>query len=228
MQNGILVVKKPAGMTSHDIVDVVRRITGERRVGHAGTLDPFATGVLVIGIGRDATKALGRISRDTDKTYIATARLGATSDTDDRDGRITEMEDVVPRKKTDVERVLYTFVGTFLQTPPSYSAIKVGGMKAYAAARKGQPLELEPRAVTVHSLYMKQFVWPFVTFEVTCSSGTYIRALARDLGEKLWCGAYLDGLERTAVGLYTTRQAHTLEELQEGWEKYLLPIPSSF
>lgn len=227
MQSGILVINKRAGMSSHHVVDVVRKITGERTVGHAGTLDPFATGVLVVGVGRAATKVLGAISKETEKQYTATARLGATSDTDDRDGRIVEMDDVAPRKKSDVEKALMTFVGTIAQVPPAYSAKKVGGVKAYDAARKGTALALAPRDVTVHSIDLIQFAWPYFTFEVMCSSGTYIRAIARDLGNTLGVGAYLDALERTAVGLYSLKQAHTIEELVGEWAKFLLPIPGN-
>lgn len=223
----MLIVNKPSGMTSHDVVDVVRRITGQRRVGHAGTLDPLATGVLVVGVGREATKALGLISGKTEKRYRAVVRLGATSDTDDREGQVVERDEVTKPKKMDVQRALHGFVGTFEQVPPSFSAIKVGGVKSYDAARKGKSLALEPRTVTIHSIVFRKYAWPLVTFDVTCSSGTYIRALARDLGEKLGTGGLLDALERTAVGLYSIQQAATLEELEKDLASHLLPIPKS-
>lgn len=226
-QSGILIVNKPKGMTSHDVVDAVRRITGQQRVGHAGTLDPLATGVLVIGVGRDATKVLGTITKDTKKTYRATVQFGSTSDTYDAEGTISENEEVRPVKKSDVQQALRQFTGTFQQTPPAYSAIKVGGKKSYDRARAGETFQLESRTVTVHSVDLQKFQWPTAMFDVTCSSGTYIRSIAHDLGEKLGVGAYLAGLERTAVGSYTIRQSQTLEQLQAGWEQFLLPIPKS-
>lgn len=226
MEGGMLIVNKPAGMTSHDVVDAVRRITGERRVGHAGTLDPLATGVLVVGVGREATKALGFISSKTEKRYAAVVRLGATSDTDDREGRIVERDEVVQPKKVDVQKSLNGFVGSIEQMPPAYSAIKVGGVKSYEAARKGKSVTLELRTVTIHSIDLEKYAWPFVTFDVVCTSGTYIRSIARDLGEKLGTGGLLEALERTAVGSYTLAMAHTLEELKKGITSHLLPIPN--
>lgn len=226
MRFGILVVNKPSGMTSHDVVDAVRRTTGKRRVGHAGTLDPFATGVLVVGVGREATKVLGSISAKTEKQYRATVRLGAISDTDDRDGVILECDDVRKPKKIEVEVALRSFLGSIKQVPPQYSAIKVGGVRSYKTARKGKRVELGSRDITIHSIDLRKYSWPLVEIDVTCSSGTYIRSIARDLGEKLGCGACLDALERTAVGLYTIKQAHTLEEIEKAWEEFLLPIPT--
>lgn len=222
--SGILIVKKPRGMTSHDVVDAVRRLAAEKTVGHAGTLDPMATGVLVVGVGREATRVLGTISKGTEKTYRATVRLGATSDTYDAEGRISESEEAIPPKRADVQQALRKFTGTFFQIPPAFSAIKVGGVKAYDRARKGESFQLEPRSITIHSIDVRKYAWPIVAFDVTCSSGTYIRSLAHDLGEALGVGAYLAELERTAVGSYTIRQAHTLEELQKNWMTFLLPI----
>src|SRR3989338_6197064 len=226
MKSGILIINKPSGMTSHDVVDEVRRITGERRVGHAGTLDPFATGVLVIGVGRDATRTLGGLSRGAEKRYRAVVMLGAESDTDDRDGTVRERENVVPVKRMDVQRALQRFIGRIQQTPPAYSAIKRAGVRAYERARRGERVELGPRTVTVHSITLEWFRWPLLAFDVTCSSGTYIRAIARDCGAALGTGGYLDALERTAVGLYSLQMAHTLEEIEAGPEQYLLPVPS--
>lgn len=168
---------------------------------------------------------LGTISSATEKTYRATARLGAESDTDDRDGTISERENVQPPKKADVQARLKGFVGTFRQTPPIYSSKKIGGIPAHRHVRKGQSVELEAREVTVHSIDLRSYAWPLVHFDVTCSSGTYIRAIARDLGKALGTGAYLEALERTAVGFYTLKQACTLEELSMHAESFLLPIP---
>lgn len=225
MRNGILVINKPSGMTSHDVVDEIRRLTGERTVGHAGTLDPLATGVLVVGVGREATRVLGSISKETEKRYRATVRFGSTSDTYDAEGTVREQENVRPFKKSDLQAALKNFTGTIQQVPPSYSSIKVGGVKSYDRARKGETVHLEPRAITIHSIDLQSFVWPDAVIDVSCSSGTYIRSLAHDLGKALGTGAYLSGLERTSVGLYSIHQAKTLEELKRGWQTVLLPIP---
>ncbi|MBI3956968.1 MAG: tRNA pseudouridine(55) synthase TruB [Candidatus Kerfeldbacteria bacterium] len=222
---GILIINKPSGMTSHDVVDAVRRITGEQRVGHAGTLDPFATGVLVVGVGREATKALGSITTGTMKKYRATVRLGATSETGDPEGPVTEREDVTPPKRSDIQKALQSFTGTIQQTPPAYSSIKVGGVKSYDRARRGETVQLEPREVTIHELSIVRYAWPELVIDVVCSSGTYIRVLAADIGEKLGVGGYCAALERTAVGTYTIQMARTLKELEQNWQKAMLPVP---
>ena len=227
MRAGIFFVKKPPGMTSHDVVDVVRRVTGEQRVGHAGTLDPFATGVLVVGIGRTATKTLGAVSSGTKKSYRASIRLGATSDTDDSDGRITVDETVRPPTRDAVLRSLEQFRGDILQTPPAYSSIKIGGVRSYKRARRGEAVIPVPRNVTVFSLRLISYVWPDLILDVTCSSGTYIRSLARDLGDALGTGAYCAELVRTAVGAYRLQDARTLDEIQSDPERYLLSFSSS-
>ncbi|MFH1171929.1 MAG: tRNA pseudouridine(55) synthase TruB [bacterium] len=225
MRPGILLVNKPSGMTSHDVVDAVRRMTGEQRVGHAGTLDPFATGVLVVGVGREATKTLGWITAKTDKRYHATVRLGAESDTGDPEGVIRERENVQPPKKQEIERVLQTFSGMHEQVPPAYSSVKVHGVRSYDRARRGEHVVLPPRTITIHSLSIRRFTWPELEIDVTCSSGTYIRSLARDIGEKLRTGGYLTMLCRTAVGDYILEHAHTLEEIAAAPEQFLLPVP---
>lgn len=227
MRHGILIINKPSGMTSHDVVDEVRRFTGERTVGHAGTLDPLATGVLVVGVGREATRALGSISKDTEKRYRATIRFGSTSDTYDAEGIIQERDEVRQFKKSDLQTALKKFTGTTKQMPPSYSSIKVGGVKSYDRARKGESFRLEARTITIHSIDLRSFAWPDAVLDVSCSSGTYIRSLARDLGEALGTGAYLSNLERTAVGLYTLQQAKALEELKRDWEQWVMPVPRS-
>ncbi len=221
----MLIINKPSGMTSHDVVDTIRRITGERTVGHAGTLDPLATGVLVIGIGKDATRTLGSISKDTEKRYRATIRFGATSETDDAEGMIQERDDVRPFKKSDLLIALKQFTGSIQQIPPAYSSVKVGGVKSYDRARKGEAFTLAPRSITIHSIHIETFHWPEAVLDVTCSSGTYIRSLAHDLGEALGTGAYLAGLVRTAVGLYMLQQAVPLASVDGQWQQRLLPIP---
>lgn len=209
----VLFVNKPAGITSHDVVDALRAKTGERRVGHAGTLDPFADGLLIILVGRNDTK------RQIDflklpKAYEATMILGAQSDTDDHTGVIRES--VVDAQPTwdEIERTFSLFRGTITQVPPAYSAIKIHGKKAYELARAGTPPHLKPRHVTVHKLHLLSYEWPRVMFSTRVSSGTYIRAIARDIGRALGTGAYLCALTRTEIGPYKLADAQTLEQLR--------------
>ena len=209
----LLLIDKPAGPTSHDIVDQVRRIYKTRRVGHAGTLDPFATGLLIVAVGK-ATKDLQRFV-GLDKTYEATARLGATSDTYDLTGHITVpgTEYLVPSAE-NVSQALESFKGGYEQKAPAYSAKKVHGQKLYELARRGEDVEhLRPtKKVDISEIELLDFKWPDVTFRVTCSSGTYIRSLAHDLGVKLGCGAYLTELRRTRIGEYKVEDAKKLED----------------
>ena len=217
MDGKILLVDKPAGMTSHDVVDSVRRIFKTRKVGHAGTLDPFATGLLLVGIG-PATKELSKYV-GLDKTYVATARLGATSTTEDPEGEITETGRVAHAPTPDkIERALDKFRGGYEQTASAYSAKKIKGKKLYELARRGQleGVELPKKFVTISELRTTNYAWPYLTFEVSCSSGTYIRALARDIGEALGCGAYLTELRRTRIGDYRIEDATRLEDLAQG------------
>ncbi len=218
---GFLLIDKPAGMTSHDVVDRVRRVTGIRKVGHGGTLDPFATGLLVVGVGRAATRELGNII-GKDKEYEAVAVLGAVSDTQDRDGKIEETG-AVPPSEDDLRGVMTAFTGKIKQVPPMYSAKKVGGKKLYELARAGQEIEREPVDITVHELQLLSFEPPRFRFRVRCSSGTYVRTLAHDIGQELGCGAYLDELRRTAIGDWKVNDAVKLEELNpENWTGRLL------
>lgn len=212
---GFLLIDKAAGMTSHDVVNRVRRMTGVERVGHAGTLDPFATGLLIVGVGRGATKHLGRLTTDTSKTYEAMLHLGARSDTDDCDGVITEAEDERPLRKKDVLPIVKKFQGPIRQVPPALSAIKIGGVPAHRRVRRGERVELPEREVEIYALRIRAYAWPELKLEVECSSGTYIRTLARDIGEALECGAYLSALRRTAIGKWNVRDAITLAELQD-------------
>ncbi|MDO8462991.1 MAG: tRNA pseudouridine(55) synthase TruB [bacterium] len=215
----IVSISKPKGPTSHDIVDAVRRITGERRVGHAGTLDPMAEGVLIIGIGRDATKQLGTIVH-SDKEYIATAHLGATSDTDDAEGAVQHASDAargtVPSRNT-IAHVLEQYTGTIHQVPPKYSAIKLRGKPAHRRMRGGEDVHLEPRAVEIKEIELLDYTWPLLRIRVVCGSGTYIRALARDIGATLGVGGYLAALTRTRVGTFTLDAALTLEQFDRHW-----------
>ncbi|MEX2547185.1 MAG: tRNA pseudouridine(55) synthase TruB [Chloroflexota bacterium] len=214
--NGILVVAKAPGPTSHDIVALVRRLTGVRRVGHGGTLDPFAAGVLPVFVGH-ATR-LAEYHLGDDKEYRALVSFGARSTTDDLDGELTPSNAKAPTREM-VELALVSFRGVIEQIPPDYSAVRIYGRKAYELARHGEKPELRARRVTIHRLDMTD--WddqdaqrPVATLEVRCSAGTYIRALARDLGEHLGSGAYLAALTRTASGPFTLEQARPLEEVR--------------
>jgi tRNA pseudouridine55 synthase len=224
------VVDKPAGPTSHDIVALVRRLSGVRRVGHGGTLDPFATGVLPVFLGR-ATRVVEYHLADP-KAYRARVAFGARSTTDDLDGELTPSDAPLPDRAT-VDKGLEAFRGPLVQTPPDYSAVRIAGRRAYEMARAGQKPEIKPRQVTIDALDLTD--WdappgerPVATLEIRCSAGTYVRALARDLGERLGCGGYLVGLTRTATGPFTMEQALPLERVrtalaEDRVEEILLP-----
>jgi tRNA pseudouridine55 synthase len=225
--SGILVVDKPVGMTSHDVVEIIRKGTNIRRAGHTGTLDPRASGVLVVLIG--PAVRLSEFVSASDKRYQAIIRLGSTTDTYDADGRFTgQTEAPVSVTETQFNDVLQHFVGEIEQTPPPYSAVKVQGRKAYEMARQGEEVELAPRKINVFHLEVLEWAPPEVVIDVHCSSGTYVRSLANDLGTELGCGAYLVGLRRTKSGRFTLREATPLRKLQESftignWYQYLIP-----
>jgi tRNA pseudouridine55 synthase len=229
MQNvvsGVLVIDKPVGMTSHDVVQVVRRGTNIRRAGHTGTLDPRASGVLVVLVG--PAVRLSEFVSASDKRYQATIRFGSTTDTFDAEGKVTHTAPVPTLAEDEMDRVLQTFVGEIEQVPPPYSAIKVEGRKAYEMAREGEEVNLAPRKINVYSLELLEWSSPEAVIDVFCSSGTYVRSLANDLGAKLGCGAHLVGLRRTKSGRFTLRDAVPLRRLQEAftagnWYKYLIP-----
>ena len=206
--SGVLVVDKPVGMTSHDVVQAIRNGTGLRRAGHTGTLDPRASGVLVILVG--PAVRLSEYVSASDKRYQAIIRMGGKTDTFDADGKMTQTNQPVNVTETQFEETLKTFIGEIEQTPPPYSAVKVQGRKAYEMARKGEEVDLEPRKITVHHLEVLEWAPPEVVIDVHCSSGTYVRSLANDLGEKLGCGAYLVGLRRTKSGRFSLRDATPL------------------
>ncbi len=214
--DGVLVVAKPSGPTSHDVVDLVRRLSSTRRVGHGGTLDPFAAGVLPVFLGR-ATRLVEYHLGNT-KHYRATICFGETSTTDDIDGERTPGAGPAPDRAA-VEAALAGFVGPLRQVPPRYSAVQVEGRRAYQLARRGEPVELAPRDVIVHALTLVEWdgsdpARPIAVVDVECSAGTYIRALARDLGERLGCGAYLGALVRTASGGFRLDDAVSFESLR--------------
>lgn len=209
--HGILVINKEEGWTSHDVVARVRRITGERKVGHTGTLDPAATGVLPVCLGA-ATKVIEYL-QDEGKTYYAEVVLGVATDTDDLEGQIVAEAPVPELTEDDLNRALEPFRGEIAQIPPMYAAIKVGGRKLYELARAGETIERAPRRVRIDTLAVLGWEPPVVRLLVDCGKGTYIRALARDLGEALGCGAYLQRLVRLRTGPFFLDQALTLEEL---------------
>jgi tRNA pseudouridine55 synthase len=217
---GLVIVDKDAGMTSHDVVARVRRLAGTRKVGHAGTLDPMATGVLVLGINR-ATRLLGHLML-TQKAYDATILLGASTTTDDAEGEIVTTSPAGHVRPDMVREALTAFVGEIDQVPTAVSAIKVDGKRAYQRVRDGEQVELKARKVTIHELTVTDVRGPEVDISVRCSSGTYIRAIARDLGAALGVGGHLAALRRTAVGGFDLAQAHSLEELTT--EVVLVPI----
>lgn len=224
--SGVLVVDKPVGLTSHDVVQIIRRGTGIRRAGHTGTLDPRASGVLVVLIG--PAVRLSEYVSASDKRYQATLRLGSSTDTYDAEGNITGVAPWEGITEEDFNEVLQKFVGEIEQIPPPYSAIKVKGKKAYESARQGEEIDLEPRIINVYSLEILEWAPPEVVVDVYCSSGTYVRSLANDMGKELGCGAHLIGLRRTKSGRFTLRDAIPLRRLKEAfdtasWYRYLIP-----
>jgi tRNA pseudouridine55 synthase len=224
--SGVLVVDKPIGMTSHDVVQVIRKGTGIRRAGHTGTLDPRASGVLVILIG--PAVRLSEYVSASDKRYQATIRLGSSTDTYDSEGEITDSFGNIDITEEQFDEVLQNFIGEMEQVPPPYSAVKVKGRKAYEMARQGEEVDLEPRIINVYSLEVLEWAPPEAVIDVYCSSGTYVRSLANDLGKMLGTGAYLVGLRRTKSGRFTLRDAVPLRRLQEAfdagdWYRHLIP-----
>jgi tRNA pseudouridine55 synthase len=227
---GLIIVDKPAGMTSHDVVSQVRRIAGTRRVGHAGTLDPMATGVLVLGVER-STRLLNHLVL-TDKTYAATIRLGAATSTDDAEGELLGQADASGIGRAQIEAAAAALTGDIMQRPSSVSAIKVAGERAYARVRAGQSVQLDARPVTVERLTLlsePRTAGSFCDVDVLldCSSGTYVRALARDLGEALGVGGHLTALRRRRVGPFSLDQALSLTELAERDDPIMLPLPQA-
>jgi tRNA pseudouridine55 synthase len=228
---GLLIVDKPGGMTSHDVVARVRRLARTRRVGHAGTLDPMATGVLVIGIGQ-ATRLLGHLAL-TEKEYAATIRLGERTDTDDADGEVLERRPAGAVTEAGLARAAAALTGEILQVPPGVSAIKVRGQRAYRLARAGAPPDLPARPVTVAALDITAIRrhpgpdGPLLDADavITCSSGTYIRAIARDLGEALGTGGHLTALRRTRAGPYRAADAIPLDALAGPLDALAGPLP---
>lgn len=218
---GILNIDKPGGITSHDVVNQIRRISGIRRVGHAGTLDPLATGVILLCVGRATRLAEYLVGQP--KRYAATVRLGQATDTYDADGEVVA-EIPVQVSQRDIELALTPFHGRIQQQAPAYSAIKRNGQPLYKLARQGKKVDPPVREVHIYDLQLRSWNKPYLQLDIACSSGTYIRSLAHDLGQELGCGGHITALTRTAIGDFSLEQATTLEELQDGeWTRYLLP-----
>jgi len=208
--NGLLVIDKPTGMTSRDVVNRVQRwFPRKTKIGHTGTLDPLATGVLVICIG--AATRLADYVQAMGKSYSSCFRLGATSTTGDADGEITETPNAVPPTREQIDEALASFVGMIEQVPPAVSALKLEGRRAHELARKGEAVSLAARPVRIDAIRMTCYEWPFLDVEVDCGKGTYIRSIARDLGAKLGCGGFVQTLRRTRVGPFTAEQGIGLD-----------------
>jgi len=229
---GIVNINKPYGKSSHFVVAVIRRITGIKKVGHTGTLDPLATGVLPVCIGRESTK-LSQAIMDGSKRYKAVLQLGKTTTTQDSEGEVlTEKE--VNVTEEEINKTVMSFVGEISQIPPMYSAVKINGQKLYKLAREGKEIEREPRKITIHSIDITTIDLKANTVEldICCSKGTYIRTLCNDIGDKLGCGGYMAALVRTKSASFSIENSVTLEEFESYWEKgeydkILIP-PESF
>jgi tRNA pseudouridine55 synthase len=209
----LLVVDKPAGWTSFDVVARVRRLASVRKVGHAGTLDPFATGVLLLLLGK-MTRQQDRLMAG-EKEYLLTARLGRTADSHDVTGKLTGTSTLAGVEQQSIEAALEQFRGVIQQVPPMHSALKVNGQRLYKLAHKGKSIERKPRQVEINRLQLRSWQPPRLELEVTCGKGTYIRSLVRDLGRALGCGAFVETLVRTRVGEYRIADALTLDELEQ-------------
>lgn len=223
--NGIILVDKPTDWTSHDVVAKLRGILHERRVGHSGTLDPMATGLLTVFVGR-ATRAV-QFAETHNKRYVASLRCGYSTDTQDTSGRVTAQTGISPTE-AELTDVLPEFTGEISQIPPMYSAIKVSGKKLYELARKGETVERKPRTVNISELSLVGHDGDDFVLSVSCSKGTYIRTLCNDIGEKLGCLACMSALRRTNAGPFDVRDAHTLSEIAEDPERYIIPVDSLF
>lgn len=210
--NGILIVDKPKGITSHDVVNIARRVFNIKKIGHAGTLDPIATGVLIILIG-NATKKSDELLND-DKSYTATLRLGFATDTGDSSGKTTRTGSVEMLENGAVKDAVMNFVGEIEQMPPMYSAVKFRGKSLYKWARKGVEVPRKVRKINIKDIRIREISLPEVIFDVTCSKGTYIRQLCADIGDKLGCGGHMAELRRTRSGIYDISQAITVDKLK--------------
>lgn len=222
--SGLLLINKQAGPSSHDVVMHIRRISGIKKIGHAGTLDPLAQGVLVILIGREATKKQQKFL-NKDKEYIAIIYLGIETDSYDKTGRIMKRHHGALPSQEEIKKVLKKFEGNQLQVPPTFSAKKIQGKKAYQLARQGKKVKLKPQKITIFHLSLLDYQKPQLKLKIVCSAGTYIRSLANDLGKALGCGAHLSELTRTKSGDLSLKDAVELKNLnRRNWQKQIKPI----
>ncbi|AWI09482.1 tRNA pseudouridine55 synthase [Ereboglobus sp. PH5-5] len=223
---GVLLIDKPTDHTSHDVIARLRGILKMKRIGHAGTLDPMATGILIVLVGK-ATRA-SQYLMSVDKEYTGTISLGKVTNTQDAEGEMLETRPVPPFTQEQILAAMKTFIGDQYQTPPMFSAIKIDGVPLYKAARKGEEIEREPRFIRVSKFELHRWETPEIDFTLRCSKGTYVRTIAHDLGQKLECGAHLSRLRRTGTGKFTDAQCVTLEHLQKlprpEIEKLLIPV----
>jgi len=223
---GVLLVDKPQGLTSHDVVYRLRRKLSMKKIGHAGTLDPMATGLLIMLIGKATRISQYLISND--KVYEGEATLGIVTDSQDAEGEVMETRPVPELTEAQVREAMKGFLGDQYQIPPMHSAIKIGGVPLYKLARKGEEVEREPRFIRVVSFELNSFTPPKLTFTLHCTKGTYVRTIAHDLGQKLGCGAHLSALRRTGSGKFNLSQGVTLEQIEElslpEIEKRLIPV----
>lgn len=211
MTEGIFGIWKPKGFTSNDVVMEIKKFTGIKKVGHAGTLDPLAEGVLVVAVSRQNTKQID-VFKEKEKEYIAIIKFGQTSVTGDEEGEKTEVENKTIPSECDVKRALEQNIGVIKQTPPVFSAVKIGGKEAYKRARKGEKFDMSPRTVEIKKIEILEYKWPFLQVRVTTGPGVYIRSLAHDVGEMLGVGGYLFGLIRTRVGSFDESNSISLAE----------------
>ena len=214
----ILNIYKPIGITSFGVVKKIRKIVGEKKVGHGGTLDPFAEGVLIIGTGSD-TKKLKRIT-DTDKTYTASIELGITTNTLDPEGDVLEKKKIPRLSKAKINKVLNSFLGSSMQTPPMFSAKKIGGVKLYELARKNIIVDREPTQINISDISLISFNETNIVFTVSCSKGTYIRVLGKEIAEKLGTVGYLGSLTRTRVGEYFIDDSVSIDQFKQSWKSF--------
>jgi len=221
-EGGFIFIEKPPKMTSHDVVERLRKITGIKKIGHSGTLDPLARGLLILGIGRKFTKKLSFFQKK-DKEYIATLKLGLVSNTFDKEGKIKKIEVKKIPKKKEVENVLKSFLGEIEQRPPLFSAKKIKGQKLYQLARKGIKIKPKKEKIKIYQILILIYSFPLLKIKVKCSSGTYIRSLASDIGKKLKTGALLQDLLRTKIGKFSLKKAIKLEKINKNnWKKFLI------
>ena len=224
--DGVLLVDKPGAHTSHDVVARLRRKLNMKRIGHAGTLDPMATGLMILLIGKSTSISQYLISLD--KEYEGTVELGKVTDSQDADGEVLETRPVPPLTEAEVRTAMQSFLGDQYQMPPMYSAIKIDGVPLYKSARKGVEVEREPRFIRVSQFEMTRFALPQFDFKLRCTKGTYVRTIAHDLGQKLGCGAHLAALRRTATDKFNVAQALTIEQIEamplSEIEKHLIPV----